>query len=320
MLVSIFRKVSFDYKKGYILNICLLEIMKDRLLEYRLSRQEVAPDDSVAVIDLPNGDLALSEFLTQVDEIRDSLDKISEKVHNLRKVYSSMIVAPVLDQNVKDRKKYLEGSITNQCKEVKSFLQKIDKDLKSMEESGDITNSVEIRAKRAQLSTLSGSFIALMSDYNTVQSEYKDKCKTKLRRQSEISGRSLSETDIENRYEAGEVTAFANGIITDPLSARKVITDLEKRQSDIHNLETSMKELHDMFTDMAVIIASQGDLVDSIEVAVELTTDYITSAVTATKKAVVYQKQARRKVFILLAICVLFLLVMVLIFCRKWLK
>ena len=59
-------------------------------------------------------------------------------------------------------------------------------------------------------------------------------------------------------------------------------------------LEKSIRELHDMFLDMAMLVESQGEMIDRIEYNVEQAVDYIESAKADTKKAVKYQSKARK--------------------------
>ncbi|ESO97984.1 hypothetical protein LOTGIDRAFT_153095 [Lottia gigantea] len=89
--------------------------------------------------------------------------------------------------------------------------------------------------------------------------------------------------------------------------AKQTLADIEARHNDIIKLENSIRELHDMFMDMAMLVESQGEMIDRIEYNVEAAVDYIETAKMDTKKAVKYQSKARRKK-ILIIICVIVLL------------
>ena len=83
-------------------------------------------------------------------------------------------------------------------------------------------------------------------------------------------------------------------ILTDTQQAKQTLADIEARHADIMKLEKSIRELHDMFMDMAMLVESQGEMIDRIEYNVEQAVDYIESAKQDTKKAVKYQSKARK--------------------------
>nr|1L4A_B Chain B, S-SYNTAXIN [Doryteuthis pealeii] len=85
----------------------------------------------------------------------------------------------------------------------------------------------------------------------------------------------------------------ASGIIMETQQAKQTLADIEARHADIMKLETSIRELHDMFMDMAMLVESQGEMIDRIEYNVEAAVDYIETAKVDTKKAVKYQSKAR---------------------------
>ncbi|KAL5970823.1 Syntaxin [Taenia solium] len=82
--------------------------------------------------------------------------------------------------------------------------------------------------------------------------------------------------------------------MTDTQQAKQSLADIEARHEDIIKLEKSIKELHDMFMDMAMLVESQGEMIDRIEFNVDQAVDYIETAKADTKKAVKYQSAARK--------------------------
>uniref|UniRef100_A0A1I8GNI9 t-SNARE coiled-coil homology domain-containing protein n=1 Tax=Macrostomum lignano TaxID=282301 RepID=A0A1I8GNI9_9PLAT len=169
-------------------------------------------------------------------------------------------------------------------------------------------------------STISRKFIEVMSDYNKAQIDYRDACKGRIKRQMEIvmneynacqidyrerckakiarhlalTGRETTNDELENMLESGNPAIFTQGIMTDTQQAKQSLADIEARHEDIMKLEKSIKELHDMFLDMAMLVESQGEMIDRIEFNVQQAVDYIETAKQDTKKAVKYQSKARR--------------------------
>jgi syntaxin 1A len=158
---------------------------------------------------------------------------------------------------------------------------------------------------------LSQKFVEVMTDYNKTQTDYRERCKARIQRQLEITGRSTTTEEVEEMLESGNPAIFTQGIMTDTQQAKQTLADIEARHADIIKLENSIRELHDMFMDMAMLVESQGEMIDRIEFHVSGALEYVEEAVKDTKKAMEYQRKARRKQ-ICIAICILILLAVLL--------
>ena len=138
-----------------------------------------------------------------------------------------------------------------------------------------------------------------MTEYNRTQTDYRERCKDRIIRQLEITGRTTTNEELEDMLEQGNSAVFTQGIIMDTAQAKQTLADIEARHADIIKLESSIKELHDMFMDMAMLVESQGEMIDRIEYHVEHAVDYVQTATQDTKKALKYQSKARRVSFLL---------------------
>ena len=137
-----------------------------------------------------------------------------------------------------------------------------------------------------------------MTEYNRTQTDYRERCKDRIIRQLEITGRTTTNEELEDMLEQGNSAVFTQGIIMDTAQAKQTLADIEARHADIIKLESSIKELHDMFMDMAMLVESQGEMIDRIEYHVEHAVDYVQTATQDTKKALKYQSKARRVSFL----------------------
>ncbi|EMP27249.1 Syntaxin-1A [Chelonia mydas] len=109
------------------------------------------------------------------------------------------------------------------------------------------------------------------------------------------AGRTTTSEELEDMLESGNPAIFSSGIIMDSNITKQALNEIETRHSEIIKLENSIRELHDMFMDMAMLVESQGEMIDRIEYNVEHSVDYVERAVSDTKKAVKYQSKARRR-------------------------
>ncbi|KAF4525003.1 hypothetical protein B566_EDAN012110 [Ephemera danica] len=257
-------------------------------------------NDDVAV-NVEGRDGFMDEFFAEVEEIREMIDKIQANVEEVKKKHSAILSAPQTDE-------IIEQNIEQEEHTNKS--------------------SADLRIRKTQHSTLSRKFVEVMTEYNRTQTDYRERCKGRIQRQLEISksiaavssltlcyisqsqvggglllmlvivalaaGRTTTNEELEEMLEQGNSAVFTQGIIMETQQAKQTLADIEARHADIIKLENSIRELHDMFMDMAMLVESQGEMIDRIEYHVEHAVDYVQTATQDTKKALKYQSKARR--------------------------
>ncbi|NXC87387.1 STX1A protein, partial [Cercotrichas coryphoeus] len=274
-------------------------------------------DDEVTVS--VDRDRFMDEFFEQVEEIRGFIDKISENVEEVKRKHSAILASPNPDESDAGsswRSQECEGSLAwsmgwecsqsglwecsqSECGSVPSIEQSIE------QEEGLNRSSADLRIRKTQHSTLSRKFVEVMSEYNATQTDYRERCKGRIQRQLEITGRTTTSEELEDMLESGNPAIFSSGIIMDSNITKQALNEIETRHSEIIKLENSIRELHDMFMDMAMLVESQGEMIDRIEYNVEHSVDYVERAVSDTKKAVKYQSKARRKKIMIIICCVI---------------
>ncbi|XP_039202166.1 syntaxin-1A isoform X1 [Crotalus tigris] len=300
--------------------------MKDRTQELRTAKDS-DDDDEVAVgVDR---DRFMDEFFEQVEEIRGFIENISENVEEVKRKHSAILAAPNPDEKTKEELEELMSDIKKTANKVRSKLKSIEQNIEH--EEGLNRSSADLRIRKTQHSTLSRKFVEVMSEYNTTQTDYRERCKGRIQRQLEITGRTTTSEELEDMLESGNPAIFSSGIIMDSNITKQALNEIETRHSEIIKLENSIRELHDMFMDMAMLVESQtvqvlaglaanagqrrlkapfplhvdGEMIDRIEYNVEHSVDYVERAVSDTKKAVKYQSKARRKKIMIIICCVI---------------
>uniref|UniRef100_A0A668APP1 Syntaxin 2 n=1 Tax=Myripristis murdjan TaxID=586833 RepID=A0A668APP1_9TELE len=253
--------------------------MKDRLRELAASRTQAEEDVAVPV----DRDGFMESFFRRVEEVRGLIDKISYQVEEVRKIHSMILSAPNPDDTME---------------------QSMPKD--------DIANraSVDFRIQKTQHTVLSRKFVEVMTQYNETQVSFRERSKGRIQRQLEITGRVTTNEELEDMLESGNPSIFTSDIISDSQITRQALNEIESRHQDIIRLESSIRELHTMFMDMAMLVETQGDMVNNIEKNVSNAAEYICRAKEETKKAVRYQKKSRRR-YIIVAFALLILLAVI---------
>ncbi|XP_061158766.1 syntaxin-1B isoform X1 [Syngnathus typhle] len=300
--------------------------MKDRTAELR-SAKDSDDDEEVVQVDR---DHFMDEFFEQVEEIRGCIEKLSEDVEQVKKQHSAILAAPNPDEKTKQELEDLTADIKKTANKVRSKLKAIEQSIE--QEEGLNRSSADLRIRKTQHSTLSRKFVEVMTEYNTTQSKYRDRCKDRIQRQLEITGRTTTNEELEDMLESGKLAIFTDDIKMDSQMTKQALNEIETRHTEIIKLENSIRELHDMFVDMAMLVESQvgsmgqilvlfktlgpplthlccagfqGEMIDRIEYNVEHSVDYVERAVSDTKKAVKYQSQARKKKIMIIICCVI---------------
>ncbi|XP_022666822.1 syntaxin-1A-like isoform X4 [Varroa jacobsoni] len=248
----------------------------------------------------------MDEFFAEVEEIRENIDKIQTNVEEVKKKHSSILSAPQTDEKVKQELDDMMADIKKTANRVRQKLKHMEQSIEQLEQTQMM--SADFRIRKTQHSMLSQKFVEVMTDYNKTQTDYRERCKARIQRQLEITGRVTTNEELEEMLETGNPAIFTQGIIMETQQAKQTLADIEARHADIMKLENSIRELHDMFMDMAMLVESQGEMIDRIEYHVEHARDYIETAKQDTKKALVYQSKARRKKIMIL-ICLTILIV-----------
>ncbi|XP_067882805.1 syntaxin-1B [Heterodontus francisci] len=244
----------------------------------------------------------MDEFFEQVEEIRSCIEKLSEDVERVKKQHSAILAAPNPDDKIKQELEDLTVNIKKTANKVRSKLKTIEQSIEH--EEGQNRSSADLRIRKTQHSTLSRKFVEVMTEYNITQSKYRDRCKDRIQRQLEITGRTTTNEELEDMLESGKLAIFTDDITMDSKITKQALNEIETRHTEIIKLENSIRELHDMFVDMAMLVESQGEMIDRIEYNVDHSVDYVERAVSDTKKAVKYQSKARRKKILIIICCV----------------
>lgn len=275
---------------------------KDRLaaLQAAQSDDEDMPED-VAV---PVEGNFMEDFFQEVEQIREMIDKIQANVEEVKKKHSAILSAPQSDEKTKQELEDLMADIKKTANRVRGKLKGIEQAIEQEEQTNK--SNADLRIRKTQHSALSRKFVEVMTEYNRTQTDYRERCKGRIQRQLEITGRATTNEELEEMLEQGNSAVFTQGIIMETQQAKQTLADIEARHADIIKLENSIRELHDMFMDMAMLVESQGEMIDRIEYHVEHAMDYVQTATQDTKKALEYQSKARRKkIMILLCLTVL---------------
>uniref|UniRef100_A0A8C5HIG3 Syntaxin-3 n=1 Tax=Gouania willdenowi TaxID=441366 RepID=A0A8C5HIG3_GOUWI len=258
---------------------------------FSLKSETCDQDDEEVEIAVDNAAF-MDEFFCQIEDIRTSIDKIDENVAEVKKLYSVILSAPTSDQKTQDE---LEA-ITNDIKKMANNARNKLKSESAASEQERV--SADMRIRKSQHAVLSRKFVEVMTKYNEAQVDFRERSKGRIQRQLEITGKATTDEELEEMLESGNAAVFTAGIVDSGIS-KQALSEIESRHKDIVRLESSIKELHDMFVDIAMLVESQGGMIDRIESNMDQSVGFVERAVADTKKAAKFQQEARRNILCL---------------------
>merc|ERR1711881_701441 len=95
------------------------------------------------------------------------------------------------------------SDIKKTANKVRAKLKVIEGQIEQNEQVNKASQSAELRMKKTQHSTLSRKFVEVMTEYNRTQTDYRERCKSRIQRQLEITGRTTTNEELEDMLEQG---------------------------------------------------------------------------------------------------------------------
>ena len=171
---------------------------------------------------------------------------------------------------------------------------------------GNQYTGCEIKMRQTMHASLCKRLHKLVYRFRELQLEAKENLKNGLRTQVQLL---LDDDETPENVEKLVDQCVADGVAPFQAAmvngkswqqARNTLDDVMEKHKDIVKLEASITELAEMFNDLAVLISSQGEILDRIEQNVSNTKSYATKGMQEMQKATILQSQNRKKLCCLL--------------------
>ncbi|XP_034741641.1 syntaxin-19 [Etheostoma cragini] len=282
--------------------------MRDRLEELQQMAQDfseatsesgnpfsavVGNDDSVAVT-APQAvvfeeEPIIETFLTEAQQIRDDITLLEVEVLKFGQQQKTL-VATMRHFSVMKK----ESSVTRDIKlKAESLHQRLDALSKQVQRTEDQQGptAVTTRIQHSQHAALYRKFQQVMLQYNEGLLTKQDRCKHFIIRQLEVSGRDVTEEEVNEMVATGQWEVFNENLLNDAKITRAQLSEIEQRHRELLSLENNMNELKDLFMDIFMLVEEQGAHVEHIQTNVEGTQDYVAACNEKFKMAARYKKK-----------------------------
>lgn len=170
----------------------------------------------------------------------------------------------------------------------------------------------ELHIRKIQIQTHSKRFLEIWTEYNNIQVEYRDKTKKQLVNNIKITGCELTNEQIEEKIDSGDLTGFSS-ILQETARAKEDLVAIENRHAEMLKLERGIVEIHDMFIEISNLVSQQGEMITRIEDNVIKAEVDVERGKDDLNKARISQISANKKKICLIGTGIILLLILILV-------
>ncbi|KAI6242727.1 putative syntaxin-3 [Aphelenchoides fujianensis] len=244
---------------------------------------------------------------SNVSDVREKITEMQTLMRRLRDIHKNKLVSPGANSESTKEMNDVVARFKDLSQMVSGFVQEINKEVRRLEKANDAV----ARIKKDQARTITRTFQNVLVEFNTEQVTYKEQCQKTITNYLSIAGLQMDEEGVDEAIEKGELFNTV-GVMMAERDKKVLFEDVKSRHEDILKLEASIRELHEIFQDMAMLIESQGEIVDRIETNVNYAADYAERALRNVNHA---QKAKNRNIKLKIAavICAVLIIIFLVI-------
>lgn len=250
--------------------------------------------------------------MLQVKHAQHGLFKVKKATFAIRELKSEYARTANIDQEV-DIKKKLRDLVDFNNSELNK-VRKITEEMAQELENPQTMDNFDIRVKTTMHATIIRQFQEAVVESENAQNEFTEFSRMKITGQLKMVNEDIDEETIENCIENPKLAEeiMQKEIIGGHTDVIHLVHKIEDRLEDIKMLEQNITLMHKMFLDLATVVESQGEILNSIESHVDAAQDHINQGIKAIQEAEVQLKSARwKRCCVLLCILVVAIIITV---------
>ncbi|EDL83249.1 rCG44250 [Rattus norvegicus] len=275
--------------------------MKDRLQELKQKTKEIELSrDSQVFAEEEQGVLVqqaviyerepvAERHLHEIHKLQENINSFVDDVHRFGQQQKSL-VASMRRFSLLKRDSTITKEIKLQAEHINRALGDVVREVKKSEvENGP--SSVITRILKSQYAAMFRRFQQTLFLYNDTIALKQEKCKTFIVRQLEVSGKEVSEEEVNDMLHHGKWEVFNESLLTETSMTKAQLSEIEQRHKELVNLENQVKDLRDLFIQISLLVEEQGESINNIEVMVNSTKDYVNNTKEKFGLAVKYKRK-----------------------------
>ncbi|XP_054644267.1 syntaxin-19 [Dunckerocampus dactyliophorus] len=231
----------------------------------------------------------IDNFLSEAQQIRNDITALETEVLKFSQ-QQKVLVATMRRFSIMKKESSITRDIKLQAESLHRRLDALSKQVQKTEEQQGPA-AAATRIQRSQHATMYFQFQQVMRQYNEGLLTKQERCKHFIIRQLEVSGRDVTEEEVNEMVATGKWEVFNENLLNDARITRSQLSEIEQRHKELLSLESNMKELRDLFMDVFMLAEEQGTYIEHIQTNVERTQDYVAASNEKFKLAARYKKK-----------------------------
>lgn len=269
-------------------------------------------------------DLGMEDFFKQVKEIEKLMEKLNKQLQKLQDAHeeSKSVTKASAMKAIKQRMEKDVDEVGKIARNIKQKLESLDADnVANRKKPGCEKGTSVDRSRMTMTTTLKKKLKDRMSDFQTlrqmIQEEYREVVE---RRVFTVTGTKADEETIDHLIETGDSEQIFQKAIQEQGRGRimDTLAEIQERHDAVRDIEKKLLDLQQIFLDMAVLVESQGDMLDNIETQVSNAVDHVQSGTVALQKAKTLQRNSRKWMCIAIIILLIIVAVIVVGVVKPW--
>ncbi len=278
----------------------------------------------------------IDAFLDQVEGLQADLDAISRAVAAIEGHHKGALLAGTPEEAARFAG-LVDGAVRETyegARRVREQIARAARETAALCASGELSAS-DGRIRTSQHARFSKKYLRAMQAFQGMQLKYREKYRLKLERQYLIVAPNATRAELDalialggsEEGSADEACAARDGTPLDGQAVLRLsqsmfslanrsqlqstLAGLRERHGEIVAIEASIQEIRHLYGEMAALVESQGDLIDTVEENVSATVHFVEAAGRELKGTIV-KEQARQKCrWVMLAVVVALLIALV---------
>ncbi|KAK1404614.1 t-SNARE coiled-coil homology domain-containing protein [Heracleum sosnowskyi] len=267
----------------------------------------------------PSGELGLENFLQQVREIDKQYDRLNTLLHKLQTANeeSKSVTKAASMKAIKQKMEKDVDEVSRIARFIKSKIEELDREsMANRQKPGCGSGTAVDRSRTATTVSLRKKFKNKITEFQylrqTIQQEYREVVE---RRVFTVTGNKADDQTIDRLIETGDSEQIFQKAIQEQGRGQIMgtVAEMQERHDAVMEIERKLLELQQIFLDMAVLVDSQGDMLDDIETHVSSAADHVQSGNKSLLKAKSLRQNTRKWMCIGILILLIVIVVVVVV-------
>ncbi|CAG9321742.1 unnamed protein product [Blepharisma stoltei] len=283
--------------------------MLDRLQDFKNFRDN--SNAEIPLIPKQEDEGATGPFMLHIRKAQESIDRVRVNNNNIRQLREELNRSVRTEQEIEINNRLKENlrESNKELNAVRDVIEGLSKEIDEVRSQNDI----ESRMKITMHATLARQFQDALAETEKTEAAFWQAARNKTSNQLRMVDQNIDDATIERCLED---PAQAQMIVNKQMMGAhheiiSMVHNIEDRLEDIKMLENNVNIMHRMFLDMAALVHSQGEILNSIETHVEKATDFVKKAEKNLTEAKRHQEKTRWRKCCLLVIALVILIIVV---------